>query len=62
MRTPSTWLNEPASPPDFIDFLRKLLAEDYDVVGGYLSGHWQEPMDRQDVSRCTMVLFKRKSP
>ena len=62
VRTPSTWLNEPASPPDFIDFLRKLLAEDYDVVGGYLSGHWQEPMDRQDVSRCTMVLFKRKSP
>ena len=62
VRTPTTWLNEPASPPEFIDFLRKLLAEDYDVVGGYLSGHWQEPMDRPEVSHCTMVLFKRKSP
>ena len=64
VRTPTTWLNEPESPPEFVPFLAKLL-ESYDVVGGYLSdssrAHWQEPMDRQDVSRCTMVLFKRKA-
>ena len=65
VRTPTTWLNEPDSPPYFFQFLTKLLAENYEVVGGYLSdgsgGHWQEPMDRQDVGHCTMVLYKRKA-
>jgi len=65
VRTPTTWLRDADSPPEFVPFLSKLLAEDYDVVGGYLSdgsgSQWQEPMDRQDVSRCTMVLFKRKA-
>jgi hypothetical protein len=66
VRSGSSWMNQPGTPPDFGAFLRKLLAENYEVVGGYLfddrQGRWLEPMGKEDVVRCFMVLYKRKIP
>jgi hypothetical protein len=64
VRSWSSWLTQPDSPPEFLDFLEKLLAGNYEVVGGCLSGgrkgRWQEPLGKEDMGRCTLILFKRK--
>jgi 4-amino-4-deoxy-L-arabinose transferase-like glycosyltransferase len=64
VRDGSSWLNQPGSPPDFFDFLGELLAKKYEIVGGSISDggqvRWQEPMGKEDVARCTTILYKRK--
>jgi 4-amino-4-deoxy-L-arabinose transferase-like glycosyltransferase len=59
-----SWLRQPGTPKDFTDFLEKLLAQNYEIVGGYVIGdkqsRWQEPMRQEDVAHCNMILFKRK--
>ena len=66
VRSPLSWMTQPGSPPDFVDFLKKLLAGNYDIVGGCLSDggqvRWREPLAGEDMPRCTMILFKRKAP
>ncbi len=61
-----SWLVQPGTPPEFLDYLNKLLAEKYEIVGGFLSDgtrdQWQEPVAKEDVPRCTLALFKRKVP
>jgi hypothetical protein len=64
VRNQSSWLIQPATPPDFVDFLRDLLAKEYEIVGGSISDggrvRWQEPLVQADVARCTTILYKRK--
>jgi hypothetical protein len=66
-QTRSSWLIQPDSPRGFPAFLDKLLAGEYQVVGGYRfdgkQGRWQEPlMDLTDQAQCSLILFKRKAP
>jgi hypothetical protein len=65
----TSWLTEEASPPDFVDFLAKLLNDDYEMVGGTLydndgatTGRWQEPLTRDEAMHASVVLYQRKSP
>ena len=66
VRFGSSWASQPGTPPDFLDFLKKLLVEKYDLVGGCLSDgrhfRWQEPLGREDMAHCVMILLKRKVP
>jgi hypothetical protein len=65
IRDTTSWLMQPASPTDFLDFLKKLLAEKYNIFGGYLEEdapqRWLEPLPKEDASHCTLILFKRKT-
>ena len=64
-RSRTSWLNQAATPPDFIKYLDKLLAEKYERVGGYVlgsqSGRWVEPLPDQDLLDASLVLFRRKA-
>jgi 4-amino-4-deoxy-L-arabinose transferase-like glycosyltransferase len=65
VRAPSTWLTKSNSPPDFFNFLQRELNQNYQIVGGYRAdgeaGRWQEPMGKEDLVHCSLVLFKRKA-
>ena len=66
VRSPTSWLLQSGSPPEFLDFLRKLLAENYQIAGGcFFDGsqsQWREPLGAADMAPCSMLLFKRKVP
>jgi hypothetical protein len=66
VRSPSSWMIQHGNPTDFVDFLKKLLARNYEIVGGCLSNdgqiQWQEPLAKKDMPHCAMILFKRKVP
>jgi hypothetical protein len=65
-RRPLSWLRDKATPPDFLDYLQKLLAENYRTLGGYVwqirGGHWQEPLTQQDFKQASLVVYQRKTP
>jgi hypothetical protein len=59
-----SWLWQPSSPPDFQDFLLKLLRSDYQLVGGYVwigKKGWQAPLPPAKTGNCSLLLFKRVS-
>ena len=62
-RSPLSWLRQPKSPPQFLEYLAKLLADRYHRVGGWVvegqTGHWQEPLPAQDEAQSSLVLFRR---
>jgi hypothetical protein len=62
----SSWAADPGSPPGFMDFLRKFVSENYEIVGGSFSegnqSHWREPLSQADMNLCHILLFKRKVP
>ena len=66
VRSRLSWMTQPGTPPDYGEFLGKLLADNYEIVGGYPSDdaqvRWQEPLGKEDMARCPMILFKRKIP
>jgi hypothetical protein len=63
-RSPLSWMPQPQSPTEFLNFLEKLLAEQYNRVGGWViggqSGRWQEPLPDQDQANSSLVLFRRR--
>lgn len=63
VRSDTSWLMQPESPPKFQEYLQKLLSEEYRTVGGYVrqedSGHWEEPLPEQDFARSSLVVFQR---
>jgi 4-amino-4-deoxy-L-arabinose transferase-like glycosyltransferase len=65
-RTPTSWMREEKTPGEFPDYLKNLLAQEYDVVGGYVydaqGGHWQEPLSDVSNPQASLLLFKRKHP
>ncbi len=65
VQSPLSWLVQPQSPVEFINFLERLLAEHYDLVGGWVvdgqNGRWQEPLPDQDRANASLVLFRRTS-
>lgn len=62
--TPFSWMPQPGSPLEFLNYLEKLLAEHYDPVGGWvgdrLTGSWREPLTPRDQARSSLVVFRRK--
>ena len=64
-RMETSWLRQPESPVDFLEYLAKLLADRYERVGGWVAdeqnGRWQEPLSDQDLANSSLVLFRRTS-
>jgi hypothetical protein len=62
--SPLSWMGRKATPPDFLDFLHRLLASDYEMVGGYVvddhTRRWSEPLAEQDVAKATLIVSRRK--
>jgi len=64
-RSRTSWLNQAGTPSEFLKFLDRILAEEYDRVGGYVLGNqrgrWVAPLSAQDVPDASLVLFRRKA-
>ena len=64
-RSGTSWLRQERSPPAFLEYLQKLLADHYERVGGWVadpqSSRWQEPLSDQDLANASLVLFRRKN-
>jgi hypothetical protein len=60
----TSWLQERASPKDFLNRLKVLLDQDYTRIGGFVpdatNGFWAEPLSDTQFDRSSLVLFKRK--
>ena len=60
----NSWLLQPHSPLEFVDFVRSFLAQNYFLVGGYLpdqhQGRWLEPLATNAVAVATLLLYQRK--
>ena len=63
-QSPLSWLTQKESPDQFLQYLVKLLADHYDLVGGWVgegqNGRWQEPLPAEDRAQSSLVLFRRK--
>jgi hypothetical protein len=63
--TGNSWLRQPATPPEFLGFLDQFLQQHYDRLGGALPGQtdvtWLEPLPDGDMSRASLVLYRRKT-
>ena len=59
----SSWLRQATTPQDFLLFLNQLLAQNYQLVGGYVNdggnGCWTEPLDAKGLATASLVLFQR---
>jgi Dolichyl-phosphate-mannose-protein mannosyltransferase len=64
-RSGTSWLRQERSPPAFLEYLEKLLADRYERVGGWVvdesNGRWQEPLSNQDLANSSLVLFRQRS-
>ena len=62
-RSNLSWLWQPSSPPDFQDFLHKLLQSDYKLVGGYVDngnkGFWQAPLLVANIKKSSLLLYQK---
>jgi hypothetical protein len=65
VQSPTSWLWQENTPLDFKHYLDQLLAEKYDVIGGYVperdNGVWEEPLNPEDNKRWSLLLFRRKA-
>jgi len=63
-RQNTSWAMERGSPTLLPVFLTRLLELDYDRVGGYVSEGpntgWTEPLSESDLTRASLVVFRRK--
>ena len=61
--SPMSWGRQKGTPPDFLDFLHRLLASDYQAIGGYASdagpSAWIEPFE--DLHNYTLIVYKKKA-
>jgi hypothetical protein len=60
----SSWLSMESPPSELFIFIKKILAEDYDRIGGYVvkgrTMSWSEPLADKDAAHASLTLFKRK--
>jgi len=61
----SSWLSMESPPSELFNYIKNLLAKDYDQIGGYVAHertlNWSEPLANKDVAHSVLTLFKRKS-
>jgi len=52
------------SPKEFIDYLRSLIDSEYEMVGGYVweinKGYWITEFEEGDLSKASLILYKRR--
>ena len=64
VQSATSWPSLATTPPDFSIFLSRLLKQNYNLVGGYISdekeGRWSEPLAENEIASASLVLFKRK--
>lgn len=64
-QSPLSWVLQKDSPVEFLHYLERLLAEDYERVGGWVAdaqrSRWQEPLAEPDQPKASLVLFRRKA-
>jgi hypothetical protein len=60
--TDGSWLREPTSPKDFLEFLGPWLEKNYELLGGYVAagrgGRWVEPLTGGDLATCSLLLYR----
>jgi hypothetical protein len=60
----SSWLSMESPPSGLFIFIKKILAEDYNRIGGYVvkgqTIYWSEPLADKDAAHSNLILFKRK--
>jgi hypothetical protein len=60
----ASWLGHVNSPPDFLNYLGRILQVEYEPLGGYVvkeqSGQWTEPLTSPDIGHASLLLFKRR--
>jgi hypothetical protein len=60
----TSWLTQPASPPDLFNYIDQLVAKHYKRIGGYVvegnNRRWLEPLPDQDLVKASIILFQRK--
>jgi Dolichyl-phosphate-mannose-protein mannosyltransferase len=66
VQSPTSWLFQPGSSPEFLIFLRKFMAEKYQDVGGcFFDGsqaRWLEPpLGTNEITQCSLLLYQRKN-
>jgi len=63
-RASSSWLVQEGTPPDFPNYVQKLVADHYERVGGYVpetqGGQWQEPLSEEQLANSSLVVYRRK--
>ena len=60
-----SWTRQFGTPPEFLDFLEKLLKQDYKLAGGYVKpnaqdGYWTETLSRDEFMNSSLWLYERK--
>src|SRR5258706_448086 len=59
-----SWTRHEATPLDFFVFLNNFIAENYDLVGGYVVNgqrkYWSEPLGSGELADASLILYKRK--
>ena len=64
VQSTTSWPGQGTAPADFMDFLNRLLNQNYDLVGGYVidgqNGRWSQPLADGEFVHASLVLFKRK--
>ena len=60
-----SWLRQSETPPEFLDFLEKLLKQDYQLVGAYVKpdvqhGYWTEKLSRDEFMNSSLWLYEHK--
>jgi hypothetical protein len=60
----TSWTRQEATPLDFFVFLNNFIAENYDLVGGYVVNgqreYWSEPLGSGELADASLILYKRK--
>ena len=61
-----SWLRQPGSPPEFLEYVEKIIQDDYEPLGGYVktgeasASQWIEPWGAERVGNATLVVYQRK--
>jgi hypothetical protein len=60
----ASWVKHVNTPPDFLNYLERILQVEYELLGGYVieeqSGQWTEPLSSSDIGHASLLLFKRR--
>jgi hypothetical protein len=63
-QSPLSWLVQKDSPLEFMQYVEKLIAERYELAGGWVKdgqgARWQESVTPEERPNCSLVLFRRK--
>jgi hypothetical protein len=61
----TSWMRQPGSPTNFINFMGVFLRQGYTVAGGYVktgpqSGYWMTTLNRDEFMNSSFWVYQRK--